>query len=195
MFRPMRPSVASVRKQPEVMDDHCLKAYLLLTFRKRIDLVAADKFLSTFKTQKARQACSTYIDLFITKFEYYATIQWTAEEREAEGHLELRNAVKLRYIREGPCKEFRAHLDNNQNIQTLIQIDNKIIRWSRDTVDWRKFTNACDKIEAKHTAFYFCFSGLPINFWYHYRTFRTLKYKLNAEFFGPYFFGSICVLK
>ena len=41
--------------------------------------------------------------------------------------------------------------------------------------------------------FYFCFSGKPINFWYYYRTFRTLKYKFNADFFLIFFsnFGGI----
>ena len=40
--------------------------------------------------------------------------------------------------------------------------------------------------------FHFCFSGLPINFRYYYQTFRTLKYKINAEnsfliFFSEFF--------
>jgi hypothetical protein len=33
-YQPMRPSVAAVREQPEVKDDHCLKHYLLKTFHK-----------------------------------------------------------------------------------------------------------------------------------------------------------------
>ena len=37
-------------------------------------------------------------------------------------------------------------------------------------------------------SFYFCFSGLPINFWYYYLTFWTLKYKFRAEFFFWIFF-------
>jgi hypothetical protein len=52
-YKPMRPSVAAVREQPEVKKDRCLKYYLLKTFRKRIDLSSADKYLSTFKMQKA----------------------------------------------------------------------------------------------------------------------------------------------
>ena len=37
-------------------------------------------------------------------------------------------------------------------------------------------------------SFYFCFSGLPINFWYHYWTFWTLKYKFRAKIFFWIFF-------
>ena len=36
--------------------------------------------------------------------------------------------------------------------------------------------------------FYFCFSGLPINFWYYYLTFWTLKYKFRAEIYFDFFF-------
>ena len=61
----------------------------------------------------------------------------------------------LRYIREGLCEEFRMHLDRHPEIVTFIEIDDEIIRWSRDTVEGRKITNSCDKVEAKHTALSF----------------------------------------
>ena len=160
-FQPMRPSVAAVREQSLDEANHCLKHYLMNTFRKCIDLSAADKYLSTFKIQKPKQSCSVYIDVFITKFEYYSTIQWTATERALQGHLDIRNAVALRYIREGLCEEFRMHLDRHPEIVTFIEIDDEIIRWSRDTVEGRKITNSCDKVEAKHTASSF-FHGHPI---------------------------------
>ena len=32
-----------------------------------------------------------------------------------------------------------------------MQIDDEITRWSRDSVEGRKFTKSCDKVEAKHT--------------------------------------------
>ena len=73
-YQPMRPIVPAVREQPEVDENHCLKAYLLLTFQKRINIAAADRFLATFKTQKQKQTCSVFVDLFIMKFEYYITI-------------------------------------------------------------------------------------------------------------------------
>ena len=38
-------------------------------------------------------------------------------------------------------------------------------------------------------SFYFCFSGLPINFWYYYLTFWTLKYKFRAEIFFWFLFS------
>jgi hypothetical protein len=160
-YQPMRPSVAAVREQPEVKDNRCLKHYLLKTFRKRIDLSAADKYLSTFKTQKAKQSCSVYVDMFITKFEYYSTIRWTADERDEPGHQATRSAVILRYIKEGLCEEFRMQLDRHPEIKTFIDIDNEIIRWSRDTVEGRKFTKSCDRVEARHTASSF-FHGAPI---------------------------------
>ena len=36
------------------------------------------------------------------------------------------------------------HLDRHPEIVTFIEIDDEIIRWSRDTVEGRKFTNSCD---------------------------------------------------
>ena len=37
-------------------------------------------------------------------------------------------------------------------------------------------------------SFYFSFSGLPINFWYYFQTFWTLKYEFRAENFFWIFF-------
>jgi hypothetical protein len=53
------------------------------------------------------------------------------------------------------------HLDRHPDIKTFIDIDNEIIRWSRDTVEGRKFTKSCDRVEARHTASSF-FHGAPI---------------------------------
>ena len=75
LFQPMRPNIPEVREQPAVDANHCLKTYLLHTFQKRIDITAADKFLATFKTQKPKQTCGAFIDLFVTKFEYYITVR------------------------------------------------------------------------------------------------------------------------
>jgi hypothetical protein len=66
-----------------------------------------------------------------------------------------------RYIREGLCEEFRVHLDRHTEIKTLMEIDNEITRWSRDTAEGRKFTRSCDRVEAKHTASSF-FHGAPV---------------------------------
>ena len=57
------------REQVAVTADHCLKAYLLHTFQKRIDITAAEKFLATFRTQQAKQTCTDFIDVFMIKFE------------------------------------------------------------------------------------------------------------------------------
>ena len=150
-FQPMRPTVPAVREQPAVAAHRCLKAYLLHTFQKRIDITAADKFLATFKTQKPKQTCGVFVDLFVTKFEYYITIRWTAAERAAPGFLATSNAIHLQYIRDGLCEEFRMHLDRHPGIITQQQVDDEIQRWSRETVEGRKFYKNCDKAEATHT--------------------------------------------
>jgi hypothetical protein len=49
-----------------------------------------------------------------------------------------------------------------KEIKTLMEIDNEITRWSRDTVEGRKFTKSCDRVEAKHTASSF-FHGAPVH--------------------------------
>ena len=69
----MRPPVPAVQEQVAVTADHCLKAYLLHTFQKRIDITAAEKFLATFRTQQAKQTCTDFINVFMIKFEYYIT--------------------------------------------------------------------------------------------------------------------------
>merc|ERR1711956_115652 len=105
--------------------------YLLHTFQKRIDIAAADKYLSSFKTQKPKQTCGTFIDLFMTKFEYYITVRWSATERMAPGFRTNVDQIRLQYIRDGLCKEFRKHLDANLNIITQQQVDDEIQRWTR----------------------------------------------------------------
>ena len=91
----MRPPVPAVREQVAVDADHCLKAYLLHTFQKRIDVTAAEKFLSTFRTQQAKQTCTAFIDVFVTKFEYYITVSWTAAESELQGKCRF-NSLTIR---------------------------------------------------------------------------------------------------
>ena len=90
------PAHETVREQLAVKDNHCLKTYLLLTFRKRIDLLTADIFLSTSKTQKPRQSltCSSP-SLNIT------LLSDGQQEQQEQGHLDVHNAVALRYIKEG----------------------------------------------------------------------------------------------
>ena len=91
----MRPPVPAVREQVAVTVDHCLKAYLLHTFQKRIDINTAEKFLATFRTQQAKQTCTDFIDVFMIKFEYYITVRWTAAEREAPNFRNNANAIHL----------------------------------------------------------------------------------------------------
>ena len=101
----MRPPVPAVREQVAVTADHCLKAYLLHTFQKRIDITAAEKFLATFRIQQAKQTCTDFIEVFMIKFEYYITVRWTAAKREAPNFRNNANTIRLQYIREGLCRE------------------------------------------------------------------------------------------
>ena len=130
---------------------HCLRAYLLHTFQKRIDITAAEKFLATFRTQQPKQTCTDFIDQFMIKFEYYITVRWTAAEREAPNFRENANAIRLQYIREGLCREFKKHLDSNPNLATQQQIDDEAQRWARETIEEREFTKTCKKSDATHT--------------------------------------------
>ena len=144
----MRPPVPAVREQVAVDANHCLKSYLLHTFQKRIDITAAEKFLASFRTQQAKQTCTDFIDVFMTKFEYYITVRWTAAERDAPNFRQNANAIRLQYIREGLCREFKKHLDANPNVITQQQIDDEAQRWARETIDGREFTRNCKKSEA-----------------------------------------------
>ena len=89
----MRPPVPAVREQVAVEANHCLKSYLLHTFQKRINITAAEKFLASFRTQQAKQTCTDFIDVFMTKFEYYITVRWTAAERDAPNFRHNANAI------------------------------------------------------------------------------------------------------
>ena len=147
----MRPPVPAVREQVAVTANNCLKAYLLHTFQKRIDITAAEKFLATFRTQQAKQTCTDFIDKFVIKFEYYVTVRWTAAEREALNFRAKANAIRLQYIKEGLCREFKKHLDSNPNIATQQQVDDEAQHWARETIEGREFTKNCNKSEATHT--------------------------------------------
>ena len=51
----MRPNTPAIREQPAVDANHCLKAYLLHTFRKRIEITTANENLTTLISQKPKQ--------------------------------------------------------------------------------------------------------------------------------------------
>ena len=149
-FIEMRPPVPAVREQVAVDANHCLKAYLLHTFQKRIDITAAEKFLATFRTQQPKQTCTAFIDTFMVKFEYYITVRWTAAERETPNFRDNVNTIRLQYIKEGLCREFKKHLDSNPQIVTHQQVDDEAQRWARETIEGREFTKNCTKSEASY---------------------------------------------
>ena len=149
-FIGMRPPVPAVREQVAVDMNYCLKAYLLHAFQKKVDITAAEKFLTTFKTQHPRQTCSNFIDVFMVRFEHYITRRWTIDEREAPNFRETVNTVRLQYIREGLCREFKKHLDSNPQIVTLQQVDDEIQRWARETIEGQEFTRNCNAPRANH---------------------------------------------
>ena len=51
----MRPNTPAMREQPAVDEHHCLKAYLLHTFRRRIEITTAKKDLTTLISKKPKQ--------------------------------------------------------------------------------------------------------------------------------------------
>ena len=150
-FIEMRPPVSAVREQVAVDANYCLKAYLLHTFQKRVDVTAAEKFLATFRTQQPKQTCTAFIDAFMVKFEHYITVRWTPVERDAPNFRENANTIRLQYIKEGFCREFKKHLDANPQVVTHQQVDDEVQRWARETIEGREFTQNCNKSEASYT--------------------------------------------
>ena len=149
-FIGMRPPIPAVREQVAVDANYCLKAYLLHAFQKKVDVTAAEKFLTTFKTQQPKQTCSTFIDVFMVKFEHYITLRWTIAERDAPNFRENANTISLQYIREGLCREFKKHLDSNPQVIMLQQVDDEVQRWARETIEGQEFTRNCNKSRAHH---------------------------------------------
>ena len=174
------PTISPVRFQPKVTADQCLKAYLLELYGKKVNLTEADKFLSTFKTQKPRQSCSNYLDEFVINYENYAHMKWTIEQIDGilevqqvvedlnadppqigvqavapvEGNHLLRNAEMIQLATDGLCKEFKIHCDNtaiNLNTITFPTLENEVQNWQRNTETGKTFTMACTPANAgKH---------------------------------------------
>ena len=80
------PPIMPVRFQPEVLPKQCLKFYLLDLYQKRLNLSDADKFLTTFKTQKPKQTCSNFLDEFAINYENHAHLRWSLEELNGIPH-------------------------------------------------------------------------------------------------------------
>ena len=163
------PAIAPVRYQPKVTPTNCLKAYLLELYGKTVNLTDADKFLSTFKTQKPRQTCSNYLDEFVINYENYAHMKWKLTElngvkakdatlTEAKvdavpSNIKIRNEEKLRLVSDGLCSEFKTHCDNTQfdlTKKSYIEIEKQVMHWQKSTITGKKFTASC--ILAKPTS-------------------------------------------
>ena len=156
------PTISPVRFQPKVTAKQCLKAYLLELYGKKVNLTEADKFLSTFKTQKPRQTCSNYLDEFVINYENYAHMKWsllelngikakdaTADEPKVDAvdsNIKIRQAEKLRLVSDGLCSEFKTHCDNTQfdlTTKSYIEIEKQVMYWQRSTITGKKFTASC----------------------------------------------------
>ena len=167
--RDAEPAIAPVRYQPKVLPTKCLKAYLLELYGKTVNLTDADKFLSTFKTQKPRQTCSNYLDEFVINYENYAHMKWTLKElngvkaKEAtdtedavegiDSNIKIRNEEKLRLVADGLCSEFKTYCDNTQfdlTKKSYIEIEKQVMYWQKSTITGKKFTASC--ILAKPTS-------------------------------------------
>jgi hypothetical protein len=128
-----RPAILPVRAQPAVAANHCLRRYLMDIYAKRVNLSEADKFLSTFKTQKPKQTCSNYLDEFVINYENYAHQRWTALQLHGNaaagvaGNADARAADMLQLVTDGICKEFKTHCDNIQlDITTFAVLENEV---------------------------------------------------------------------
>ena len=175
--RPARPAILPRRYQPLVLPNHCLKHYLTHYYQKRINLSDADKFLTTFKTQKPRQTCSNFLDEFTIHYENYAHMKWTIEEIDGieavpevvanpnanppvvgvpaivgvNGNHELRNAEMIQLAADGLCKEFKVHCDNTAvNLRTITfpELEIQVQNWQRNTETGKTFTMACTPANA-----------------------------------------------
>jgi hypothetical protein len=171
------PAIMPVRYQPEVKKNQCLKFYLLNLYQKRLNLSDADKFLTTFKTQKPKQTCSNYLDEFAINFENYAHLKWSlkelngvkhkaatgtlgnpdyvAEVLKVESNIETRKAEMLRLVTDGLCSEFRTHCDNTKfdlTTKTFIEIEKEVMFWQRSTTQGKKFTASCTPAKPTTTA-------------------------------------------
>ena len=165
LFKEAQPAILPVRHQPKVSKDHCLKYYLLTIYAKRVNLSEADKFLTTFKTQKPKQTCSNYLDEFVINYENYAHLKWTPEQlngtklvtgpprvEKTESNLPIRNAEILRLVTDGICKEFKIHCDNtgfNLNNTNFPDLEDAVNNWQRSTTTGKAFTASC--VPAKPT--------------------------------------------
>ena len=171
------PAIMPVRYQPEVKKNQCLKFYLLNLYQKRLNLSDADKFLTTFKTQKPKQTCSNYLDEFAINFENYAHLKWSlkelngvkhkaatgtlgnpdyvAEVLKVESNIETRKAEMLRLVTDGLCSEFKTHCENTKfdlTTKTFIEIEKEVMFWQRSTTQGKKFTASCTPAKPTTTA-------------------------------------------
>ena len=140
-----RPAIEPRRAEPEVKKDECLKAYLLKIYRKTVSLQEAEKYLSTFRTQKPKQTCSNFIDEFIIHFENYSHMRWSKEDRET-GKATI-TKEKLSLLTDGLCKEFKIYCDNVEfklKDATLKTLEEKVDSWQKETTNGIAFTATCN---------------------------------------------------
>ena len=139
-----RPAIQPMRAEPKVDEKQCLRWYLLELYKKKIDITDAEKFLTTFKTQKPKQTCSNFIDQFIIYYENYSRQRWSKEQREANKN--TREAEMMQLIVNGICKEFKVYCDNTKfelNNVTLDDLEEQVVDWQRSTTTGRAFTAEC----------------------------------------------------
>ena len=140
-----RPVIEPRRAEPEVKEDQCLKAYLLNLYRKTVNLQEAEKYLSTFRTQKQKQTCSNFIDEFIIHFANYTHMRWDKKDRET-GKANIEKE-RMSLLTDGLCKEFKIYCDNIEfklKDTTLKKLEEKVDSWQKDTTTGMTFTAACN---------------------------------------------------
>ena len=162
-----KPSVSPVREQPEVLETHCLKAYLLEIYKKKINLEESTRFLNTFKKQRSKQTCSNFLDEFAINYDRYSYMRWTDDELKDNGDARDKDMIQLAF--DGICKEFKTHVDNtNVNVDTFSQLEDAVLAWQRSTTMGKAFTADCNpatsqaKVSALHTSEHT--SNIELNF-------------------------------
>ena len=129
-------------------------------------MAEADKFLTTFKTQKPKQTCSNYLDEFVINYENYAHMKWTPQQLNGipavialpdaipavlaadpiPGNQPAREADMLQLVTDGICKEFRIHCDNigfDLTATNFPALEIQVQTWQRSSTTGKQFTAGC----------------------------------------------------
>ena len=137
------PVVQPIREQPKVEKEHCLKAYLLEIYKKKINLEEATKFLNSFKKQKSKQTCSNFLDEFALSYDRFSYMRWSNDDLST--NIEAREKEMIQLAFDGICKEFKTHVDNTKvDVSDFSKLEDQVLAWQRNTTTGKAFTSDCN---------------------------------------------------